>query len=110
MLRRLKRALKTSYVGPIALGYMLAEVILYFVNAFASPFASLVSQTIYQRVQPGQPRTTGILYIAAAPDAIRFVLTLVIWFAFFYWLYLTPEEIPGVDTPNRVPTEGPATR
>lgn len=37
MLNRLKRTLVESFVGAIALGYLLAQTILHFVNIFASP-------------------------------------------------------------------------
>src|SRR6185437_5096899 len=46
MFERLKRTLVESYVGAIALGYLLAQVILHFVEIFASPVAVWVRETI----------------------------------------------------------------
>ena len=48
MLERLKRALVESFVGAIALGYLLAQGILHFVNIFASPIAGWVSRSYYK--------------------------------------------------------------
>jgi hypothetical protein len=92
MFRRLKRELKASYVGAIALGYMLAQLVYYFVGAFAAPVTSFVSEAQYQRIQPTQAHPPGLLYIAAAPDLIRFVLMALIWYGLFYWLYLSAER------------------
>ena len=48
MLNRIKRALVESFVGAIALGYVLAQTIMHFVNIFASPIAGWVAQEEYR--------------------------------------------------------------
>jgi hypothetical protein len=53
MFERLKRALVESFMGAIALGYLLAQCILHFVNIFASPIAGWVSRNDYRAIVPG---------------------------------------------------------
>ena len=45
MFERLKQALVESFVGTVALGYLLAQCILHFVNIFASPLTGWVTRS-----------------------------------------------------------------
>jgi hypothetical protein len=44
MLNRLKRVLVKSFIGAIALGYLFAEAVLYFVNIFTAPISEWITQ------------------------------------------------------------------
>ena len=51
-LKRARIAIVESYVGAIGLGYLLAQCVLQVVNAFAAPFAGLMSQRQYSGLGP----------------------------------------------------------
>jgi hypothetical protein len=92
MLDRVKRVLVESFVGAIALGYLLAQAILAFVNIFASPIEGWLSQNYVRDVTS---RTTvaplSPLYFAF-PQLVTFVVLLLAWYVLLRWLYFTPLE------------------
>jgi|SRR6476646_3763146 len=93
MFERTKRVLVESYVGSIALGYLLAQGILHFVNVFASPVASWFSRKQYEALVPGATASAvGFPLEAALPELIRFFLLLLIWFFLLRWLYFKPSN------------------
>jgi len=101
MLDRLKSALVRSYVGAIALGYMLAECALHFANVFAMPIAGWITRAEYKDfVTHGMPMV-GFTFRDGLPELVRFALLLAVWFVLLRWLYLTP---PKQD--QMVPTPG----
>lgn len=78
MIERLKRALRESYIGAIALGWVLAQAIMQFVNALASPLAlRLIGQ-----------RGTSLELVL--PGLVQVLLVLVIWYWLVRWLYFRP--------------------
>ena len=84
-----KRALIESYVGAIALGYLLAEVILHFVRIFTEPAAAWVAQN--EQIIPGiQTSVSPLKY--AVPQILGFVVLLAVWYALLRWLYLKPSD------------------
>jgi large-conductance mechanosensitive channel len=90
MLNRLKRALVESFVGAIALGYVLAQIILRFVNIFASPIGVWIARDEYHRLAPQSSAATGFPYRNVLPELISFLLLLLVWFALLRWLYWKP--------------------
>ena len=92
MFERLKRALVDSFVGAIALGYLLAQSILHFVNIFASPIAGWVSRNNYRGILPGGASIAGFSLKDALPDLSRFVVLLLVWYLLVRWLYITPPK------------------
>jgi hypothetical protein len=99
MFDRLKRVLVGSFIGVVALGYLLAIVIQYFVSAFTSPIAAWAGRNLY----PG-PMTQGAASLSlplrsALSPATAFVLLLLVWYVLLRWLYFTPvkEEVSGPD-------------
>jgi ABC-type spermidine/putrescine transport system permease subunit II len=86
MFDRLKRTLVDSFVGAIALGYLFAEVVLYFVNVFTAPVAGWVRRKEF----PGTTPTAGLSLQAAVLPLISFVVLLLIWYVLLRWLYFTP--------------------
>lgn len=106
MFERLKGAVVKSYVGAIALGYLLAQCILHFVNIFAAPVAGWVSRNDYRAIIPGGAALRGFSLKDALPDLSRFVVLFVVWYVLLRWLYFTP---PKTDEPEPVPNpEGAA--
>lgn len=96
MLRRFKRALVDSYVGAIALGYLLAETVLHFCYIFAAPVAGWVSRTEYRDPLGHKILPQGFVLQEAIPELVRFVVLLVVWSLLTYWLYVRREK---PDTP-----------
>jgi hypothetical protein len=95
MLNRLKNVLVESFVGTIALGYVLAQTILHFVNVFASPIAGWVARDEYRRLvpkslAPQSPAPTGFPYRNALPELVSFLLLLLVWYVLLRWLFWKP--------------------
>jgi len=90
MFDRLKRVLVKSFIGAIALGYVLAEVMLYFVNVFTSPVSAWATQKLYRGLVPGTNAFSGSPLQAAVSPAFAFVLLLLVWYLLLRWLYFTP--------------------
>jgi hypothetical protein len=95
MLNRLKSALVESFVGTIALGYVLAQTIMHFVNIFASPITAWVAGDEYRRLvlqslAPQSPAPTGFPFRNALPELVSFLLLLLVWYVLVRWLYWEP--------------------
>ena len=93
MLERLKRAIVESYVGAIALGWLLAEGIMHFVGIFAAPVGGWVSQSNYRDVIQKNAGTIGFPFQDALPELLRAFLLLVIWYVLMRWLYFKPRNM-----------------
>lgn len=87
MLDPLRRALVESYVGAVGLGYSLAQLILHFVNIFASPVAGWLARKEYRGLT-SNPSPTGFSLRDALPETVRFLFLLAAWFALLRWLYM----------------------
>jgi hypothetical protein len=90
MLDNLKRALVESYVGAIALGYLLAQSILNFVGVFASPVMGWVMRNQYRGVMPNTSFLSHSSLDYAVPDLVRFLLLIVACYVLLRWLYFKP--------------------
>jgi|SRR5580693_3302692 hypothetical protein len=101
MLNRLKSVLVNSYVGAIALGYMLAQCFLHFVNVFSNPVAGWITRAEYKDVVTHGAPMVGFTFRDGLPELVRFVLLLAVWFVLVRWLYLTPlKQDTLVPTPD----------
>ena len=92
MLDRLKSALVDSYVGAVALGYMLAQCVLHFANVFANPIAGWITRGEYKDVITRDTPMVGFTFRDGLPELVRFVLRLAVWFVLDRWLYFTPPK------------------
>jgi hypothetical protein len=79
-----------SFVGAIALGYLLAQAILDFVNIFASPVVGWISRKWYWGLTQHASALPGFSLQDALPDAVRFFVLLLVWFVLLRWLYFKP--------------------
>lgn len=95
MLKRLKQSLIESYVGAIALGYLLAQTILYFMNIFAAPIAGWISRKQFGGLAPRDAHLPGFSLADALPDLARFVVLLLVWYVLVRWLYFKAAEKDG---------------
>lgn len=107
MLKRLKRGLVDSYIAAIALGWLLAQGILYFVGIFGAPVEAWVSQNTYRAMMQKSTGVEGFPFQAAFPELVRAFLLLLIWFTLFRWLFLepfrlnSPRAAPNVESPTQ---------
>jgi Zn-dependent protease len=90
VLERLKRSLVQSYIGAIALGYLLAQTILHFVGVFAAPLAGWVSRKQYGGFLPHSGSLPGFSLQDAVPELVRFAVLLLVWYVLVRWLYFPP--------------------
>jgi hypothetical protein len=96
MLDRLKRTLVESYVGAIAMGWLLATAVLDFVSIFTTPIQVWVSGNEYRALSHnGGP--VGFQLHDALPAAVKTFLVLLFWYLLFRWLYLKPARIGSSD-------------
>jgi hypothetical protein len=101
MFERLRRVLVESFVGAIALGYLLAECILYFMNIFGSPVSAWVSRNLYQDLMPTAHASGGSSFQLALPELVRFLVLAVVWYGLLRWLYFKPLNIETTEpAPN----------
>jgi len=95
-MHRLKRAVVESYVGAVALGYLLAEGIMSVVSIFTAPLNSwIVRQDYASAVHPN----TEFSFRYAWPQAARSIGLLVLFYILLRWLYFTPVETPSTSEP-----------
>jgi nitric oxide reductase large subunit len=108
MFDRFKHAVVESFVGAVALGFILGDVILEFVEVFASPVSSWVSRTQYRALTPHTATVPGFSLRDALPHAVRFFLLLLVWFVLLRWLYFKPlkketsESVPNSELAGRL--------
>ena len=90
MLERMKRALVDSYVGAIALGYLLAQDVSHLVGVFSSPLAGWVTRRQYRDIVPRNGSLPGFSLQDALPELVRFLALLLVWYLLVRWLYFKP--------------------
>jgi len=97
MLNRLKRVLVNSFIGAIALGYLLAEAVLYFVNIFTAPVATWSTQKVFGGLLPRSAPYMRLPLEVALPQVLGFLILSLAWYVLLRWLYfpLTTESEPA---------------
>lgn len=100
MFDRLKMVLVESFIGVIALGYLFAEAILYFVNIFTTSLAVWVGRITPPPFSPGG---RGSLEVVLRP-VTSFVVLLLVWYILLRWLYFTPPKRATSD-PTPIPNQ-----
>jgi predicted Kef-type K+ transport protein len=104
MFKRLKRGLVESYVGAIALGYLLAESVLYLMYVVAAPVTAWAAQQRYRTPASSQIFWANLARADAIEPLVKFILLLVFWYVLFRWLYLSaPKE--GTPTSTAADTQ-----
>lgn len=101
MLDRVKSALIESYVGVIAVGWLLAEGTARLVTSFTTPLTEWMINRMRQQDTPGFHSLYGpqphFLFQLMIPQLIAAVLLLLVGLLLLRWLYLSPSgaEIPA---------------
>jgi hypothetical protein len=90
VIERLKQSLVNSFVGAIALGWILADCILHFVSIFTTPISRWLMGKEYPEFTGRAAVSTGFPFQDALPELVSFLLLLLLWYALLRWLYLKP--------------------
>lgn len=99
MFRNIRKMLVSSYVGAIALGYLLSECILHFSAIFSAPIARWIGQDEYRALTTNASYTGTNPLRYALPEFARFVILGLVWYVLFRWLYSGPLKDEMVETP-----------
>jgi hypothetical protein len=92
MLKRLKKALVTSFVGAIALGWVFAQGILHCANILSAPIAGWLVRREYRGVIERANYPKGFSLQDALPELVRSLSLLLLGYLLLRWLYFTPLE------------------
>jgi hypothetical protein len=98
MLHRLKRALVDSYVGAIALGYLLAEGLEQIAMVITAPFSAWIRQEELHRIYPQGAAEPGFRLQASVLPLVHGVLFLLFGLVLLRWLYY-PAKVNEVSEP-----------
>jgi len=102
MLKRLKSALVESFVGAIALGWLLAQGIMHFANTFTAPVADWIARREYREFA-ARPGTTTFSFQGALPELARSVSLLLLCYVLLRWLYFKPVKPLSVESTAEPP-------
>jgi hypothetical protein len=91
MLHKLKSSLVESYIGALALGWLLADALQHAVGIFVTPLSAWASQRDYHALI-NQPSNNTFPFYIAGPEALRTALLFALWYSLLHWLYLKPAE------------------
>ena len=104
--KRVKCALFESFVGAIALGWLLAEAISHFSAFLAAPFAGWITTSEYGHIVSGRNFRTDFLLRDALPELVRSVFLLAVWYVLLRWLYFKPvKKLEAASVANPAATE-----
>jgi hypothetical protein len=100
MLKRLRAVLVESFVGAIALGWLLAQGVLHFAYIFSSPIAGWFARREYHRiVDQAVMSPTAVVGSSTAfslqdalPELVRSLSILLVAYLLLRWLYFKPIE------------------
>lgn len=104
MLKRLKSALVDSFVGAIALGWLLAQGIMHFAYIFTAPVADWVARREYREFALRSGVSTGFSFEGALPELAKSVSLLLLCYILLRWLYFKPAVPQSVES-NAGPSE-----
>lgn len=91
---KVKRALVTSYVGAVALGWLFAQGLLHFASIFSAPIAGWLVRQQYRGLLESANRPTSFSLHDAVSELIRCIAILLVGYFLLRWLYFTPLEQP----------------
>ena len=97
MLERLKSALTKSYVGAIAVGWLVAQGLIDVSSIIVAPVTAWITNRLnsqgYDLFRP--PQNPNLPYWLALPPLIRALVILLIAFLLLRWLYFEPAAQPS---------------
>ena len=88
MIERVRKGLVDSWVGAIALGYLLAQSVLHIAYVIIAPFASWITRNQYRGMAGSRDLPQGFMLMDSVPELIKSICLLLLWYVLFWWLYL----------------------
>ena len=96
MLERLRKALVSSFVGAITLGWVFAQGILHFTYIFSAPIVGWLTRREYRGMVDRV--NTGFSLHDALPELAKSVSLLLIGYFLLRWLYYKPLPLEAEPT------------
>lgn len=93
MFKKLRKALVTSFVGAIALGWLFAQGVLHFAYVFISPLTSWLARREYGAITDRAPISAAFSLQDALPELARSASLLLLGYVLLRWLYFKPLEL-----------------
>lgn len=93
MFERLRRVLVESYVGAIALGYLLAQDVLHFVGVFSAPVTVWATRKDLGELMASAHPGSGFPFRDSMAQLSSFLLLLLLWYVLMRWLYFKPISV-----------------
>ena len=91
MFERLRKVLRESFVGAIALGWVFAQGILHFAYVFSAPVASGVNRRAYHLEWQDRPTiSTRFSLYDALPELVKAFSLLLVGYLVLRWLFYKP--------------------
>lgn len=88
MFKKLKQTLVESFVGAIALGWLLAQGVLHFTYVFSAPVAGWIARREYSGLMGRAP--SSFSFQDALPELVRSFALLLLCYLLLRWLYFSP--------------------
>lgn len=99
MFDRLKKALIDSYVGAIAIGWMIAQAAVQIASALATPILTSFRRNVASEVFGIRPSQEPIQWILVYPGLISAAILLALSYGLLKWLYFA-EPTPMEEEPE----------
>jgi hypothetical protein len=98
MLERIKRALLESYVGAIALGYLIGYGFIHLANVFTDPVTQWVVQIIFPAMRLNSGSGMDVYLKSALQQLLAAAFPLLLGYVLLRWLYFRPKGSPAAST------------
>jgi hypothetical protein len=92
MLKSLKEALVSSFVGTIAIGWIFAQGILHFAYVFSAPFTGWLIRREYRGFMDRPALASGLSIQESVSELIKSLALLLVGYLLLRWLYFIPEQ------------------
>jgi hypothetical protein len=92
MLKSLKEALVSSFVGTIAIGWIFAQGILHFAYVFSAPFTGWLIRREYRGFMDRPTFASGVSLQESVPELVKSLSLLLVGYLLLRWLYFIPEQ------------------
>ena len=92
MFKRLKSVLVESFVGAIALGWLLAQGLMHFAEVFIAPIAAWVTRTEYREFANRPDVSSAFTFRSALPELAKSAALLLLCYVLLRWLYFNAPE------------------
>lgn len=97
MFKNIKKALVTSFVGAIGLGWLFAQGVFHFAYIFSAPVTGWLARREYHALAQGASVSTAFSMQDALPELVRSLALLLLGYFLLRWLYFDPLKTEAKD-------------